>query len=175
MPGEEHAHLVSLAGKAADNPRKGKRPRPRRHRYWRRHTPHYYIVLSGVGSAAGGTVLDAVAYEDKSPRLAEIAFGATSFTALLIYIAFFWGFYLLMNWRIPAGRIKYFIPHGIVGTLSPLIYVLNVSLQLDVLGKPLPGWALILSLVTLGLLCVQFAMGKVVVHVSPLRVIRGQK
>ena len=145
--------------------------RQRKHRFYRRHTPHYYLVVGGFVGAAAVSILDIAAFTSRSPLLAEISFAAVLLTAGLIFSAFFWGFYMLMNWRAPFHRLKFVIPHAAVGMLSPLIYTLNVSLELDSLGRSLPGWALAAALVSFALLCLQFSMGKAVVHAEPLRLV----
>ncbi|MDQ2741961.1 MAG: hypothetical protein M3Z66_06640 [Chloroflexota bacterium] len=146
-----------------------------RYRYFRRHTPHYYLVLSGISLALLVCLLNTWAFLSKSVPLSEVAFGAVAVTALVISTAFFWGFFMVMNGNIPAHRIRVFIPHGIVGCLSPLCYALNVSLDLEDLGvRPVSGLALACSVLCVGLLGIQFAMGKGVVHTEPIRLLRPE-
>jgi hypothetical protein len=150
-------------------------PRRRRpYHYVRRHTPHYFIVLSGISCAIIVCALNAWAFITRSLLLSDVAFAAVSVTAVVISVAFFWGIYMVMSGNIPAHRIKVFVPHGIVGVLSPIFYTLNISFDLNDLGiRPTSGLSLGCSLVCLALLGVQFAMGKAVVHSDPLQVIKA--
>jgi hypothetical protein len=60
-----------------------------------------------------------------------------------------------------------------VGTLSPLIYMLNISLALDAVGRRPVGFvSLMCACASLGVIILQFTMGKRVVKVEPLRVVR---
>lgn len=146
----------------------------RRHRYFRRHTPHYFIVLTGISCAITVCALNAWSFITHSLLLSEVAFAAVSTTAVVISIAFFWGVFMVMSGNIPSHRIKYFVPHGIVGMLSPIFYTLNISFDLNDLGiRPTSGLSLGCSLVCLGLLGVQFAMGKAVVHPDPIQVVKA--
>lgn len=145
----------------------------RHHRYRRRHTLHYYIVLTGLTLAATVITLNTIAYISRSVTMATVAFFAVVVTTLVISTAFFWGFFMVMNGNFPARRIKVLIPHATVGVLSPLIYTLNISVELDGVGQsPVGGLALACSIVSFGLLLVQFTMGKLVVRPARLRVIR---
>jgi uncharacterized membrane protein len=145
----------------------------RRFRYRRKHTPHYYIVLTAITLAILVCVLEALAFAQKSLILSEVSFFAVAITTLFVSGAFFWGFYMAMSGNIPSHRLKYFVPHGAVGVLSPLFYTLNISLGLDGFGRQRVGiWSLVCSVVCLLLLLVQFSMGKAVVHREPLRVVR---
>jgi hypothetical protein len=160
---EERSHL-RVAGPPT-RPLRPRKSRRRRYRYWRRHTPHYYIVLTAISCAVGVCVLEGIAFRSKSVQLAEVAFVAIAFTALIISTAFFWGFFMVMNGNIPAHRLKYLVPHGAVGVLSPLLYTLNICLALDGLGRePVGIGSLVCSVLCLVLLGVQFSMGKAVVH-----------
>lgn len=157
--------------KMARSTRQGPR---RRYRYFRRHTPHYYIVLSGISCAIIVCALNAWAFISRSLVLSNIAFAAVSITAVILSIAFFWGVFMVMSGNIPVHRIKYFVPHGLVGVLSPIVYTLNVSVDLGDLGiRPTSGLSLGCSLTCLALLAVQFAMGKAVVHPEPLRIVKS--
>lgn len=146
----------------------------RRYRYLRRHTPHYFIVLSGISCAILVCALNAWSFITRSLLLSEVAFAAVSVTAVVISFAFFWGIFMVMSGNIPTHRIKYFLPHGIVGALSPIFYTLNISFDLNDLGiRPTSGLSLGCSVVCLALLGVQFAMGKAVVHPDPLQIIKA--
>ncbi|HEX8918457.1 MAG TPA: hypothetical protein VF898_08135 [Chloroflexota bacterium] len=145
---------------------------PRRQRFRRRHTPHYFLVLAGLAGAVSVCTLNTIGFVNRSVQFAEICFAAVALTALLISVAFFWGFFMLMNGRIPSHRLRYFVPHGAVGVLSPLLYTLNISTALDDVGsQPVSGLSLVCSYACLGLLCIQFAMGKAVVRPPRLRVL----
>lgn len=177
----EDEHLESgaqcLTGRArpVPEPRVVHRPASRRrYRYRRRHTPHYFFVLPAVSAAAGVCLLYWIAYLTRSIMLAEVAFAVVLLTALAVCVAYFWGFYMLMKGSIPQHRLKILIPHAGVGTLSPLLYTLNICFALDGLGsQPVTIWMLIISLLCLTLLGVQFTMGKALVRTGPLRVIKG--
>ncbi len=154
-------------------PRSG-RKRRKGYRYFRRHTPHYYIVLSGISCAILVCALNAWSFITRSLVLSEVAFAAVGVATVVISVAFFWGVFMVMSGNIPANRIKIFVPHGIVGMLSPIFYTLNISVDLGDVGiRPTSGLSLGCSLVCLVLLGVQFAMGKAVVHPDPLRVVKA--
>jgi hypothetical protein len=64
------------------------------------------------------------------------------------------------------------VPHAMVGVLSPLIYTLNISIDVDGVGQsPISGWSLTCSVVCLLLLAVQFAMGRLVVRPEKLHLV----
>ncbi|MGH2441761.1 MAG: hypothetical protein ACRDFX_01185 [Chloroflexota bacterium] len=153
-------------------PRVRKGQAARRSHYHRRHTVHYFLVVPGVTAALISSALNGAAFATRSIVLSEITFAAVCITALIIFTAFFWGFYMIMSGHIPYHRLKILAPHAIVGVLSPLFYTLNISIDLDGLGiSPISGWALALSVVCLVLLAVQFTMGKLVVRSEPLHIV----
>lgn len=120
----------------------------------------------------GVFALEAIAFRTRSIQLANVAFGAVSITALLICVAFFWGFFMVMSGNIPAHRIRYFAPHGAVGVLSPLFYTLNICIGLDGLGtRPVSIWSVVCSGTCVVMLGVQVSMGKAVVHRAPLHIV----
>jgi hypothetical protein len=147
--------------------------RQRRYRYLRQHTPHYYLVLTGITLALLVCGLNCWAFVTKGLLISEVAFGAVVVATLVIFTAFFWGFFMVMSGNIPAHRIRYFLPHGAVGVLSPLFYTLNISFDLEDLGvRPINGLSLVCSFLCLGLLGLQFAMGKRVVRPEPIRLLK---
>lgn len=165
----------SRAGKTPEPraPRAGPSPARRRYRYRRRHTPHFYIVIAALTSAAVVCVLNTIAFVSRSIEIANVAFAAIGVTTLIVCAAFFWGFYMLMSGNIPVKRLKVFLPHAGVGVLSPLLYTLNISIDLDGLGtQPLTGLALACGFACFALLCIQFTMGRAVVRPEPLRLLR---
>ncbi|HZU14016.1 MAG TPA: hypothetical protein VFB58_14335 [Chloroflexota bacterium] len=150
------------------------RTRRRAYRYRRPHTPHFYLVLGGLTGAVLVCVLNLVSYVTGSVLLATVTFGATLFTALMIFLAFFWGFYMVSSGLNPERRIV--ILHGAVGMLAPLFYTLNIDAALDGVGtSPVGALSLGTSFACLGLLIVQFLMGKAVVKTERLRVIRPEE
>ncbi len=155
-------------------PRPSRGPARRRYRYRRKHTPHYYLVLTALPCAVAVCILDAIAFFSRSILMAEIAFSATLVTTLVILITFFWGFCLILTINVPVHRMKYLIPHAAVGALSPLAYSLNISLVVDTVGRqPVGAGLLITSCLCLALLLLQFSMGKGVVYNKPLYLIPG--
>jgi len=155
-------------------PRPASGPARRRYRYWRKHTPHYYLVLTALPCAVTVCILNAIAFFSRSILMAEVAFYATLATTLIILLTFFWGFCLVLTVNVPAHRMKYLIPHAAVGVLSPLAYSLNISLVVDTVGEqPVGAGLLIISCLCLALLLLQFSMGKGVVYNKPLYLIPG--
>jgi hypothetical protein len=145
----------------------------RRYRYHRRHTPHFYLVITSLSCAAVVCVLTTAAFAERSVLLTQVAFAAIVVTALVICAAFFWGFFMLMDGNIPAHRIRVLIPHAAVGVLSPLLYTLNIAAGLDGLGAASAGAVSVAcSYASLGVLCIQFAMGRSVVRPEPLKGLR---
>jgi hypothetical protein len=148
-------------------------PARQRYRYRRRHTPHYYIVSTGISAAALVSLLNAIAYATRSIALANAAFVAVLFASLAVFTGYFWGFFMVMSGNIPVKRLKVLIPHAAVGTLAPLLYTLNVSIAVDGLGvRPVSMMSVVGSALSLILLCVQFVMGKAIVRPQPLRIVR---
>lgn len=148
-----------------------------RHRYkfHRPHKLHYYFVMASITMAVVVCTLNTIAYATRRLDLADVAFAAILVAALTIFCTFFLGFFMLMNGNIPAKRLKYLIPHGAVGTLSPLLYTLNIAAALDGLGtQPVGIVSLATSYASFALLGIQFAMGKAVVRPDPLRLLRGR-
>jgi len=125
----------------------------------------------GLSGATLVCVVNTVAFATRGIGLAEVAFGLVLVTALVIFSAFFWGFYMAMSGNVPAGRLKYLLPHGAVGTLSPLFYTINISIDLDRLGQRVNVWSLATSFGCLAILLIQFGMGKAVVRPEPLRIL----
>jgi hypothetical protein len=145
----------------------------RRHRYRRRHTPHFYIVIAALIAAAVVCVLNGIAFAREDVILASVAFAAVVAAMVVVSAAYFWGFYMLMSGNIPVKRLKILIPHAAVGVMSSLLYMLNVSASLDGLGaKPVSGVALACSLASFGVLGVQYLMGRAMVRPERLRVLR---
>lgn len=143
-----------------------------RYRFRRRHTPHYYFVLTSLSAAVGVCVVDAIALVTGSVDLAGAALVVTATANVVLFTTFFWGFYMAMSGNIPLHRIKYFVPHAMIGFLTPLLYTLNICADLETLGQPLTWVSLACGLGSLGLIGVQFAIGKAVVRPEPLRVMR---
>ena len=143
-----------------------------RYRYRRRHRPHFYSVVVSVSGAVLACIVNAIAYLDGGVGLAEIAFACVFATACSMFLTFFLGFTMVMSGHIPAHRLRVLVPHGAVGVLSPLLYTINVSIDLDRWGKPLSGAALLCSLSCLLLLAIQAAMGKAVVRPDPIRIVK---
>lgn len=147
----------------------------RRYRFYRPHKVHYYLVITGIGLAILVCVLNTAAYVTQRMDLSMVAFFAILVTALIIFVAFFLGFTMVAGGHIPARRLKYVLPHAAVGMLSPLLYTLNISAALDTLGTgPVSRLSVTVSYVCLGLLLIQFAMGKAVVRPEPLRLVSSQ-
>jgi hypothetical protein len=145
----------------------------RRFRRLRRHTPHYYFVVTGVGGATVVGVLDGISYFQRSVYVGTVAFAAVLVTALVIFAGFFWGFSMAIRGKVPQDRLKYVIPHGAVGMLAPLLYTLNISLALDTAGNaPVNGGVLLCGVLSWLLLLVQFSMGKAVAHRPRLRLVK---
>lgn len=153
--------------------RRSARPAPkRRHKFYRPHKVHYYLVLTGISLAVLVCGLNTVAYLTRRVDLANATFAAVLVTALVIFVAFFMGFYMVAAGNIPVSRLKYLLPHAAAGMLSPLVYTLNIAASLDSIGEgPVSRFSVIASFVCLGLLLVQFAMGKAIVRPDPLRLI----
>jgi hypothetical protein len=144
----------------------------RGYRFRRRHRLHFYAVVSGVSGAIVVCIVNAIGYLTRDIQVAEIGFGCVLITAAAIFLAFFLGFTMLMSGYIPARRIKLVVPHGAVGMLSPLLYTINISIDLDQWARPVSGAALGCSVACLALLGVQVAMGRAVVRPDPIRIVR---
>jgi uncharacterized membrane protein len=150
-----------------------KQQRRRRYRYRHKHMPHYYLVLIGISCAGLVCLINLVGLLSKSVLWAQVAFAAEVINSLVIFTAFFCGFFMLMSGHIPLHRLKYLLPHGAVGVLTPLLYTVNVSISLEGLGsQPVKGAELGLSLTCLAILAIQFSMGKAVVHREPLHLVK---
>ena len=142
-----------------------------RYKYHRRHTVHYYLVIASVFASACVCVLNFIGYKTGSIQLAEVCFASIVLANALISTAFFWGFFMVMNGHIPTRRIKVLLPHATVGVLSPLLYTLNISINLDGLGaQSVSGLSLACSVGCLGLLAVQWMMGRAIVKPEPIRI-----
>lgn len=149
-----------------------RRVQRRRYRFYRPHRIHYYLVLSGISLAVLVCALNTVAYASRRVDLATAAFGAILVTAVVIFAAFFLGFTMVVEGNMRGRRLQYLLPHAAVGLLSPLLYTLNIAAALDSVGTgPVSRLSVAVSYVCLGLLGVQFLMGKAVVRPEPLRLI----
>lgn len=148
-------------------------PARRRYRYRRRHTPHFYIVSTGLSAAALVCVLDAIAFAVGSVVLANLAFVAVVIASLLVFIGYFWGFFMVMSGNIPVKRLKVLVPHAVVGTLAPLLYTINISLAIEGFDtQPVGAIAVLCSIVSFVVLCGQFVMGRAVVRPQPVHIVR---
>ena len=105
--------LRQIQGGALER-RRGSR---RRFKYWRRHTPHFYLALTAIAAASLLSLSDGIAFLIGGVVLCGIAFAMTGVTAIAVFSAYFWGFFMVMNGNIPLARIKVFIPHAVVGSL----------------------------------------------------------
>ncbi len=171
LPPHDHPRLIH--GAATRRP-SAEIPAAKRYHYHRRHTPHFYLVISALSCATGVCVLKGIAFVNRSVPLATFSFFAVLLTALVVSAAFFWGFTMVMNGNIPTRRLKVLLPHAALGVLSPLLYTLNVSVDYSSVGNaPIGALSLGISLFCLLLLCVQFRMGRAVVRPEPLRLLRG--
>lgn len=145
----------------------------RRYRFRRRHTPHFYLVTVSLALAVGVVAADITGVLVAGVLTGEIAFAILSIAWVSVLVSYFWGFFMLMNGNLPVHRLKVFVPHAIVGTLSPLIYMLNISLALDAVGRgPVGIFSLFCACASLAVIILQFTMGRRVVKVEPLRVVR---
>lgn len=144
----------------------------RRYRFRRRHTPHFYIVTAALSMALLLCAVDIVVWQESSLVAVHVAFGILAVTCLTVMAAYFWGFYMAMSGNIPTDRLKIFIPHAVVGSLSPLIYVLNLTVAFDSVDQPrLNGLSLVLAFVSVGILIIQYSMGRRVVRVERLQLL----
>jgi|SRR5579884_833932 len=145
----------------------------KRYRFRRKHTPHFYLVTAALTCAALLAGLEGVDIASRSVTLGNVSFWLTCATALVVFAAYFYGFFLIMHRDIPASRMKVILPHAIVGTLSPLVYAMNVTIAFDDLGsRPVTGFAFGAALVSFFLLCGQYRMGRAVVKVDRPRILR---
>lgn len=178
MP-NEHSSAARLRAVSGGTPRPAapalRPPRRRRYRYFRRHTPHYFIVLTAVTAAIFVLMINSAAYKSGSLGMARAGLIATGIATLIICSAFFWGFSMVMGGNIPVHRLKYLVPHAAVGLLSPLFWAFNFTLALDNLGQRTSLELVIISGVCLVLLAVQFSMGKAVVHREPLHLVSSER
>jgi hypothetical protein len=118
-------------------------------------------------------VIDGLAFSLGGVVLSTAAFAMTGVAAIAVFSVYFWGFFMVMSGNIPLARIKVFLPHAAVGTLSPLVYMLNLSLLFDSIGSAtFPGSSLTLAISSLALLGIQFVMGKRVVRVERPRLLK---
>ncbi len=145
----------------------------RQYRFRRRHTPHFYLVISALSFATLLCGMDVGAYVNGTVLGAEVAFVWTGITAIVVCAAYFWGFYLLMKGTIAESRLKVLVPHATVGTLSPLLYMLNVSIAFeDFSFRSEAAVSVVVAFFSLALLLVQFRMGRAVARVDPPRLLR---
>lgn len=129
-------------------------------------------MIAGVFAASLVCVLNFIGYKTGSIQLAEWCFACIILANALISTAFFWGFFMVMNGHIPIKRIKVLLPHAMVGVLSPLLYTLNISINLEGLGaQSVSGLSLACSLACLALLAVQWMMGRAIVKPEPIRMV----
>lgn len=156
-------------------PRVIRRPKTRRRfHYFHRHTPHFYLVLAGISGAIVSFLMSLLAFDRRSIELSNIAFGVVAATSLVIFCAFFWGFYMLASGNIPTHRLRVFVPHAMVGVLAPLFYTINICLDLENVGiAPISEGAVICSGLCIVMLGIQFTMGKRVVRREPLHIVRN--
>lgn len=145
----------------------------RRYRFHRRHTPHYYLVAAGLTGAALVCVLNVVAFLTQRVDLATAAFVLVTITAITLYLAYFWGIFMVSSGHIPARRVM--VVHGMVGTLAPLFYTININAAIDGVGmRPLSGVSLVVGFAGLAMLVGQVLLGRAVVRPEPLRIIRRE-
>jgi hypothetical protein len=143
--------------------------------YWGQHSPHYYLAIAGVLGGVVCAVLNVWAYYDEGMILTHIAFDAVVTTTVILFLAFFWGCFLLMSGTIPTRRLRYVLFHATLGTLSPLIFSLSISAELPTLNtQPIGDLEVYLGFVSVIVLVVQFLSGWSVLDRRPWRILMRQ-
>lgn len=145
----------------------------RRYKYRRRHTPHFYLVLAGLLGATSVCVLDVAAFLTRRMDLSNAAFIAVAITSVIVFAAYFYGILMITSGHIPPRRVL--VIHGMVGTVAPLFYTLNISAAFSNVGvHPVNGLTLAVGIAGLVMLLGQVMLGRAVVKPDPLRLIRPE-
>ena len=143
-----------------------------RHKFRRRHKPHFFTGTGALSLAVTLATADMIGVISDSVFVAELAFIALCLTLICVLGSYFLGFFMVMDGNIPLHRVKVFLPHALVGALSPLLYMLNFSLAFDTLGtRPVQMYGLALALFSGLLIAIQYFMGTRVTKVEGLRLI----
>jgi uncharacterized membrane protein len=147
----------------------------RRYRFRRRHTPHFNLVTTALCLATAVVVVDLIGFLVGTVQLGVVAFAFLAAACVSVLASYFWGFFMVMNGNIPMRRLKIFLPHAVVGSMSPLIYVLNISLAVDSVGaKSVSGVSLSFAAASLGILMLQYSMGRRVTRFEGLRLVESE-
>lgn len=127
-----------------------------------RRGANFYLAIAGV---IGGVVVFGVtlwAYYTETSSATKIAFSATCLVASVLFFTFLWGFSLAMSGVISRNRIAYLVAHGALGSISPLLYTLIISAELqDTLNRPVSDLDLGLAFASVWVLVIQFMSGLV--------------
>lgn len=149
------------------------RARPR-YRFRRSHKPHFYLGTSALVLALLLCVADLAALVHPSTATGELAFVVLIATLVAMLGSYFLGFFMVMDGNIPLHRIKVFLPHALVGSLSPLLYMLNFTIALDGAGRrPLALVSMLFAFVSAAAIGAQYLLGRRVTRVEGLRVVRA--
>jgi hypothetical protein len=100
------------------------------------------------------------AYYDEGRALTQLGFTADFVATAVLFITWFWGMFLAMSGTLPRRRIGYLVAHGLLGSLTPLIYPLVIGLQMDSVGtQPVGQTEVVLELLALPVMAIQFLSG----------------
>lgn len=137
-----------------------------------RHSLHYYLAFAGLIGACLTLLLTIWAYYDEGLLLTKVAFVAVFLTTVVLFVAWFWGGYLVMSGIMPRRRLLYLIFHTLLGFMVPLVYAVYVAAQVDLLtSQPVGDLEVGLSFWGLVILLIQWVSGWSVLPRNPWRVI----
>jgi hypothetical protein len=135
-----------------------------------RHTVHFFLALLSVVVALVVFLLNLWAYYDEGQVLTEIGYGSDYVATAMLFLTWFWGMFLAMSGTLPRRRILHLLVHGLLGSLTPLIYPLVIGLQMNtVSSQPISGAELALLFLPLPVLSLQFMSGWSVLSRTPWR------
>lgn len=130
------------------------------------------MVTTAISLAALLCVVDIGAYASASTWATHLAFGVLTAAFIGVLVSYFYGIFMAMNGNIPTSRLKIFLPHAVVGSLTPLVYMLNLSIAFDNLDQRRLGlFSLVAAFISLGVITVQYLMGRRVVRVDRLKIL----
>ena len=128
--------------------------------YRGRHTFHFYLALLSAVVAIVVFGLNLWAYYDEGRLSTQIGFFADFAATGVLFFTWFWGMILPMSGTLPRRRVMYLIVHGMLGSLTPLVYPLAIGLQMDTVNtQPVGAIEVELELLAMLALVAQFISG----------------
>jgi hypothetical protein len=100
------------------------------------------------------------AYYDERALSTELGFWCAAVTAGVLFAAWFWGAFLLMSGVMSGERFGVLVVHAALGSVLPLVFMLQVSVQLETFtSQPVGEGEVLIDIAGVVAVLIQAAMG----------------